>query len=155
MYNAVTTLAPSFLIGSSSFLQIRWTNIKATLMKNSFLNHGWIVFWICLKLSEFQLNHMIPSISELLLKFRRIQPIFRKIQICVSVNSGLRLNCSECWLKCLLNVSELWLNRLLNLSEFQLNHISELLLKFGRIQPIFRKIQICVSENSGTYTLSE
>ena len=95
---------------------------------------------------------MISFISELLLKFGRIQPIFRKIQICVQKNSGLRFNCSECWLKCLLNVSELWLNRLLNLSEFQLNHISELLLKFGRIQPIFRKIQICVSENSGTYT---
>ena len=77
-----------------------WFNVKAvsrprntfvfylmesiTLMKNSFLNHGWIVFWICLKLSEFQLNHMIPSISELILKFGRIQPIFRKIQICVS-----------------------------------------------------------------------
>ena len=47
-------------------------------------------------------------------------------------------------------LSESWLNRLLNLSEFQLNHmisfISELLLKFGRIQPIFRNIQICVSE---------
>ena len=46
-------------------------------------------------------------------------------------------------------MSELWPNRLLNLSEFQLNHmisyISELLLKFGRIQPIFRKIQICFS----------
>ena len=60
-------------------------------------------------------------------------------------NSDLRFICTECWLKCLLNVSELWLNRLLNLSEFQLNHmissISELLLKFGQIQPYSEKFR--------------
>ena len=29
MYNVVSTLAPSFLIGSSSFLQVAWTAIKS------------------------------------------------------------------------------------------------------------------------------
>ena len=29
MYNVVNTLAPSFLIGCSSFLQVKWTTIKS------------------------------------------------------------------------------------------------------------------------------
>ena len=34
MYNVVNTLAPSFLIGSSSFLQVRRTTIKIWQVRN-------------------------------------------------------------------------------------------------------------------------
>ena len=105
--------------------------------------------WNCLNFSWITWCHSFLNYYWNSDEFSRYSKKFRFV---FQKNSGLRFNCSGCWLKCLLNVSELWLNRLLNLSEFQLNHISELLLKFGRIQPIFRKIQICISENSGTYT---
>ena len=63
--------------------------ISSGIPYEKFISESWLNH--LLNLSEFQLNQMIPSISELLLKlgqihsiFRKILMRFRKIQICIS-----------------------------------------------------------------------
>ena len=46
MYNVVNNLAPSFLIGSSSFLQVTRTTIKSWMSRNSARSDRGLRIWL-------------------------------------------------------------------------------------------------------------
>ena len=63
--------------------------------------------WNCLNFSPITWYHSFLNYYWNSDEFSQYSEKFRFV---FQKNSGLRFNCSECWLKCLLNVSELWLN---------------------------------------------
>ena len=139
----------SWITWYHSFLNYYWNSDEFSRYSEKFrfafqktlvwmcLNSGWIVFWICLNFSWITFLNYYWNSDEFSQYSEKFRFAFQKtlVHIHFWIITEIRTNSANIQKNSDLHFRKLWYI-----------YISELLLKFGWIQPIFRKIQICVSE---------